>query len=897
LRKRFANIDSGWIVAVLLPLIGILPTFSGSGIIYTADGPLHVHRIFAMKTLLAQGNLWPRWIPWFHLGYGYPVFDLYPPGVFYAGGIMGLLGLSIPLASTLLSTLAWILGSVGTYGLARRFLPASGAILAAMLWTYAPSRLFEVWHQGSLPQTMAGSLLPWVLWGLVAAAMKPTRWNVVRIALPFAGVILCHQPITLMGGLFIGPAALVLPLTIPGYDRRTLLKRWGVTLGGLMLGVGLASIFLIPLALELRYVQANDQASDVIAYLTSNFLKPSELFIQPQPIDLTDLRLELPTTLGLVWGLLGALGLAGLIRRKQYRAALGLGAAMAFALFMMLEVSLPLWKIIPFMAQLRFPERLLRVAALFLALLGGGCILLLPEKWRTGGLALVLGIVLVSIMPMVYPTQKFIQWPGLSATDEIDMEIKEHNWGTTSYDEFNPIWGQKPGWDTNLDSYEAYRTDPTRISVNIIDQMKQAPDLKVEPLGGATNRLTLVSPRPVHFRQFYFPGWTATLDGQPAEIYPEDEVGAITMDVPAGEHIITLTYTGTPAQATGALVTLVSIGIVGVLVYPRRKSVPETTEPAANTLRPRLAGALIGTVAVIALVNTYMIAPDTLFFRAKSPPDAPIYMQTPVNVTFGGVFELLGYTLKQDHVAPDGLLDIVLFWRATAVLDREYTARVQLVNLPASAAWASSQPFSPGGGSTANGYPLDRFASELHELRVYPDAPPYAGRISVQMMDVAARKPLTLPDGTDRLILPPLIRLDGMGADLPHSLNYHFEPGIELWCVSVQPDGNNMSVELGWHVSATPNTDMNLFLHGLDAEGNLVEQQDSAPLGAEYPPTLWLPGQNLSRQYSLPANPAITQVALGLYIPGGDRLPATQEGQPVPDNRVILPVGEGSCGS
>src|SRR5690606_16697853 len=102
------TLDPGYWLAALLPLIGILPTLS-SGVIRTADGPLHVQRIYAMTTLLASGNLWPRWVPYFHLGYGYPVFNFYPPGTFYLGGLLGLLGISAPVALTIVTTLAWML--------------------------------------------------------------------------------------------------------------------------------------------------------------------------------------------------------------------------------------------------------------------------------------------------------------------------------------------------------------------------------------------------------------------------------------------------------------------------------------------------------------------------------------------------------------------------------------------------------------------------------------------------------------------------------------------------------------------------------------------------------------------------------------------------------------------
>jgi hypothetical protein len=109
------------------------------------------------------------------------------------------------------------------------------------------------------------------------------------------------------------------------------------------------------------------------------------------------------------------------------------------------------------------------------------------------------------------------------------------------------------------------------------------------------------------------------------------------------------------------------------------------------------------------------------------------------------------------------------------------------------------------------------------------------------------------------------------------------------------PDGDQLPVDLFWH-SVAPSPDVVAFIHGLDAEGNMVEQNDAPLLGGNYPPSLWLPGQNMVDHHTLPLNPTITSIALGLYMPGeGMRLTATQGGQSVPDNRIVLPVAEASC--
>ncbi len=900
--------DPGYLAAALLPLIGLIPTF-GDGIIKTADGPLHVQRVYAMSVLLEHGQLWPRWVSWFHLGYGYPVFNFYPPGVFYLGGLLGVLGVSIPLAFSLVAALAWIAGSVGTYALAKRFLPASGALLAAALWAYAPSRLYEVWDQGSLPQMLAAACVPWIFLGLVLAAQRPARRSLLALALPVAGMILSHQPITLITGLFIAPAALVLPLAAARRDRRTFIYRFAWVMGGLALGAGLAAIFLIPLAAELRYVQAAAEAPDVIPYLRSNFLQPGQLFMQPPAIDLTDLRYKLPTTLGLAGGVFCALGLLALVKTRRRGLLAALVAALAFALFMMLEVSLPVWQAVPFMAQLRFPERFLRVAAVFLAVGGGASLLLLPRHWQMTGLAAGLVIVIAAGLPLAYPSRPYVNWPNLSALDEIRMEETEHTWGSTSYDEFNPVWGEKPGWDPAVEP-EEYVTNPLRIVVNRLDMIRQWPELQVEQVDTAAVRVTVTSARPVRFRQFYFPGWTATLNGQPVAVYPEPELGQIAVDVPEGTHVIALAYTGTAAQAAGALVTLVSLGIgivlavstffpygkVGEGLRPSPTSGREQAEvppPQGEGLGVRAAVWFALVIITFALVNSLIITPHTLLFRRQSPPDQPAAMQTPVSVTFGETFDLLGYTLDQTSAAPGGLLNVTLYWRARRALEEEFRPVVQLVNLSQSAAWAVSEPLFPGGGKT-NTYTPDRFASDVHTLRLYADAPPYAGRISVQMVEAGTGEPLRLPDGTDRLLLPALIRVTGSGVELPRVLTYQFDNDIELVCAAIQREGDTLHIDLGWRVLQTPPQDVTVFVHGLDVDGQPVEQNDAPPLGLDYPASLWLPGQMLLDRHTLPWDDTIETAAIGLYTPER-RLTVTHNGQPVPDNHVLLPLDENSC--
>jgi hypothetical protein len=72
-------------------------------------------------------------------------------------------------------------------------------------------------------------------------------------------------------------------------------------------------------------------------------------------------------------------------------------------------------------------------------------------------------------------------------------------------------------------------------------------------------------------------------------------------------------------------------------------------------------------------------------------------------------------------------------------------------------------------------------------------------------------------------------------------------------------------------------TDYNVFVHLLDAAGNIVAQGDGVPMGGRYPTYAWEVGEQIidSRAITLPADlmPGQYRLIVGLYNPlDGSRL-------------------------
>lgn len=885
----FKHIDPGVLAAAIVPLIAILPTFNGDTIPKSADGLFHIHRIEAMTVLLQDGDLYPRWIPWFHLGYGYPVFNFYSPAGTYMGGLLGLFGVSAPLAFTLVMATATVLGSLGMYALVRRHLSATVAITAAVIWVYAPSQIGEFWANGSISQALASGLTPWVLWAAIGVIERPNYRQSALFALSLGALILAHQPITFLLALFICPAILGFILWDARRDKQRLVSRvYYLGIGGL-LGVGTALIFLLPMTLEVNHIVIHDKSANAASELATHFVRPEELFVQPPGLDRTDASWSIPRTFGLLPGILAVCGTIALLLSRRTSLAIALIGAMLFSLFLLTRISQEFWLTVPLMEQLRFPWRVFRVGVVFVAILGSASILLLPPRWHSAGAATVVTFIILAALPTIYPSPDKVDARDLSPADSIRWELETGSIGGTSYDEFKPRWGENipTSAPENLDAIDAH---PLRIEVI----QPESVNAEITRLDDKSVRVVSSQPFTLQYRQFYFPGWAATVDGEQATIRPEPTYGLMTVDVPAGDHIVAVNYEGTLVQRIAPILSVLSVCIVGALGFRASPSLSKTHRDDDLSGRAALAFA-IGIIS-FALVNTYGIAPHTTWFRHYSPPDNPTYMRTPVHKQFKAGYALLGYTLHQYTVQPDSELEITLYWRALSPTSSRYRANVQFINLQKTRTWGVSQPLFMG--LSPREHTPDEFVSARYTLHLAPDMDAYVGQISIKLLDTRTNEWVELTDGTDTLLLDDIIRIEAKQPTIDHTLDYRIHDAIELRCAAIQSEGDAMIVKLYWHViNPIEQDDLRVFVHALDSQGNLIEQADAPPLSGDYPPHLWSRGQTLVDRYILPNLSAIQAIFVGMYGSDGTRLTITNGDERSPDDGILLSLDQQSCES
>ena len=888
LREQLRPRDKGLWLALIIPLIGILPMF-GEGLANGADAPFHAHRIFAMARLIEAGDLYPRWAPYFHLGYGYPVFTYYAPGATHIGAWLHLLGFDVVTAYTLTCVLAWCIGSLGIWLLARQFLPVAAALLACVLWVYAPSRFYEFWWQGSLAQIVSTSFIPFIFYGILSTRRVPNLRASLWLALPLAAVVLTHTPTAYIVLIFAIPFCLA--AAFASRTRREAAQRLLFICIGLALGLGLSAIFWLPVGAELQYVKIGGELRDTVDFLKHEFLSLGELLSFPQLIDGNDATLLMARTLGPVGAVLSAIGGAALLIRRRFGAALLLLIGLAAAILLTLEPSFDFWLSMPGFRNLRFPARIIRLAALIVALLGASSLLLLPARWRTLAAFALSAAAIAQALPIMHPRDDDRVWRELSARDEIVMEYRERNWGTTAYNEFRPIWGAATSFDLpqDLDSYlnaplqiRVYSSDFARRHFDVSYQYQADNQILITARGRAVE---------LRLRQFYMPGWRLTVDGEAYPFEADDRFGLIQFHLPEGAHLVQLDYVGTPIQHLAALVSLASVCPCLLIIRFAAPSLrPPEPEPAIPMSAALLTG---GGIVVFAALNAFYLQDNV--FRIVRVAGKPVYMQQDARASFDDAVTLLGYTLAADYVAENEPLAIRLYWRREAALEVQYEPVVQLVDLQASGAWAVSQPGNFEGGSLSDIAP-GQFMSDGHKLKLTEHAPAYIGRISIQLLNSDDSGAFAkLPDGSDRYLLPDIIKIIRPGEAF-RGASQAIDLGgfLTLHCIETMRKADALSGTLHWEVIEQPALDLHQFVHGLDEAGEVITQNDGEPLPGLYPMSHWRAGQHITSDFSLAIVDGVAQVAFGLYDPSsGARVPVMLEGAAA--DRILLAPDDAPC--
>ncbi len=229
---------------------------------------------------------------------------------------------------------------------------------------------------------------------------------------------------------------------------------------------------------------------------------------------------------------------------------------------------------------------------------------------------------------------------------------------------------------------------------------------------------------------FYFPGWRATIDGQPVSIEPTSPQGLIRFAVPAGEHLVTLRFGETPVRLLGdglsaaALVVLIALSAVAW----RRTSHPWAAPARLRWREGAILALLSGALLLVKIV--YLDRYDTPL-KWGFDGQRVRGMQHSALVDLDAGVTLLGYDLPRTVVRPGETLLVTLYWKATQPLTVDYSAFAHVV-APDFYVLTQQDNAHPGYYPTTR-WGTDEYNRDVHPIPIPVDMSPGTYQLAVGM--------------------------------------------------------------------------------------------------------------------------------------------------------------------
>jgi hypothetical protein len=883
---------------ILVSLLAAAPLW-GPGMVNTrggGDSPFLLQRTHQLLANLRAGVFPVRWMPDAAYGLGYPFFSYYAALPYYLAGFLALIGIDILTALKLVQTMGFVAAALATYGWMRR---ATGnrwaAWLAATAYTVAPFHLVNVYVRGdSLSEFYAFVFYPLILWSLDALSKPASLQSGIRdprsaicnlqfavAALAFAGLILTHN----ISAFIFSPFAL-LYLVMLSWQRRA--AHWRVLgIGLLALGFGflLSAWFWLPALAELGHVQLGPSTQDFFHYSrhfrTLNMVQPGLLFDFSTT---TNHRLRSPFAMGLVQAAFATLGGLVLIVRlargsRQRPTGPIVGQPKIHSSFVLLGLFIStlmitplsqfLWDHLPLLPVVQFPWRFLSVQALFAA---AATAALVPARhptpntqypipntqyptrsplsiFRSSFSILSAAFLIASTLLSLHP-ERLAVGPADVTVERLQLyELFAGNVGTTIRYEWLPNTANPRPFTSDglIEPDAALPAIPLdRASLQAV-LIERKPTRQVWQVWGAGGEIA--------FPLLYWPGWKARIGGEPAKVWPVEGSGYLALQVPAGEHTVTLWLGLTPVRTAAEITSLAAFVALSTIIA--KSLITNHKSRITNRKSQIRRWALVILASLVICYLSSVILPRVTFDDEPALSDLtmdfvkiPYLHHNPDGVDFDGVVRLAGYTLSAEELTPGATLIVDLNW---SQVTGPFTTTLQLVS-PA----AIRYDVAPLAKTTSNLQPptsnLQYPISTPITLQLPQDIARGVYLIQLNLFGPGGKLQARTPRGKGQgtLYLQPVRVTQGPSLPRDMAVLAAFGPAIRLYAATVtQLAPDRMAVQLDWSVVYPLAANYSISLRLLDARGQVRAQLDTQPGYGFLPTSSWRPGERITDRYVL----------------------------------------------
>ncbi len=505
------------LLILAMSIIAMAPAF-WYGVPSGNDQTQHYQFAWTVYDSAASGDVYPTHAEATNHGLGDYGLRFYPPLTYYAMSAVYAVVRDWYFASLLSFTLVFFAGGVGIYLWAREEFEPPQALIAAMLYTFAPYHLNEIYNNFLLAEFFATAILPFCFL-YISRVCRRDRWgDVAALAAAYALLILTHLPLTIVGSIGMGVYALMLR------RRGDLAASIGRLAIAALSGVVMTAFYWSRWLPELGWIaHASPRYFATTWDYRSNFLLVPDHFLKfgEDALNLwfADIMLAVMLIVAVPTLVFWLRKRSGITRFETAAAAL-----LAFAVFMTTPISGFVWNNAAFLQKVQFPWRWLALVSAFGAIFGSIGIIKASDAMKTGRNPLIpitLGMTLV----VFFFTAVFVtRGPVYIPRAELNALVAATP-VSEGCDCWWPIWAQRSAFGQAEQIVVPGRQ--TTVSV-------WSPDRKQFHVAAGVEAIATV-------RSFYYPRWEANVNGVATPVHASVD-GTIEIAIPADDADVVLTF-------------------------------------------------------------------------------------------------------------------------------------------------------------------------------------------------------------------------------------------------------------------------------------------------------------------------------------------------------------------
>jgi len=538
--NKFLN--KNWIV-VLIFLLGLSvswPLFRSGYFSHQDD--LQVIRLVEMRKCFSDLQIPCRWVPDMGWGNGFPLFNFYGVSTYYFGAIISYVT-GYLVASKILFFISLTAGSFGLYFLVKELWGKYAGLVSAVLYMFAPYKALDIYVRGALAESMALTLIPFVLY---FAYKKNYKLFTIFLFI----FLVTHNIMTIV---FL-PVVVLWIIYLVFSDKLKSLKSFIISIA---IAFGLSAFFILPAFLEKGLVQTESLTRFELDY-RANFVSVKQLFFDrvwgygtsiPGPEGGMNFSIGWPH-----WAIafVAMISIFFVKNRKSLLLVGGTGLLFLISIIMTHNKSTFVWETFSILTYFQFPWRFLSLSILTASILGGFVASLFKEKLQLY-VAITTVLLTVALNWSYFKPREFYE---ISENQKISGEA----WDLQRR---GAVLDYLP--KTALEPRESAPNEPliTAGSATVSSFVNNSNSFKFN--------IEVDDSAVIHVPVYYFPNWKIKVNEKDYPISFDNYLGRISVTLEPGSYFVEGQFKNTSIRTVANIISLLSI-IAGIITWRKCKS-------------------------------------------------------------------------------------------------------------------------------------------------------------------------------------------------------------------------------------------------------------------------------------------------------------------------------------